>query len=434
MKSDVSLGKKESAAMFFVMAVLLLYAAVHFLYSGIYMPLFRLHGTTFWDQYAHLTTHLSNGKPLVTPPGELVRGYGTVFFFISYPLAYFFLNTTTIENVLALFNLTLGLAIFVILYKTLFDRSRKIVALLFFTIVYFNFAPMMEIIAERNCEMWEYALIVLSMIFIMRDDGSRGWNRWNVGTGGFIGIASMIKLLPLVFVYYLLVRNFRAFAVSIITIVLIVSASEAVFSGDIGFQYFSTVLIKAAGGDNYVRGDWENISLLGLLDKLHNVYRIEWFTMAVSTLTHKVILVISMVLSGYYVYRYRNTKEKTMVEYGLFSVFMMLFSPHSALDYAVLALPFYCVFFALFFNGKLSVTIFDRAALGISYLMVGLFLPMTFYGKYLPWNLLNKLFDYPGPHYEGVLGLSFKLYGVPTFGMIIAVLLATKIIRQNGAF
>jgi hypothetical protein len=56
---------------------------------------------------------------------------------------------------------------------------------------------------------------------------------------------------------------------------------------------------------------------------------------------------------------------------------------------------------------------------------------MTFYGKYLPWNFIDKLFDYPVPHYEDVLGLSFKVYGVPTFGMIIAVLLTVKIIRQN---
>jgi hypothetical protein len=432
MKYDELFGEKKYVMMF-VMAVLLLYTAVHFLYSGIYMPFFKLGGSTFFDQYAHLTAHLSTGKPLVTPPGELIRGYGPVFFFLCYPLAYFSSNGSTISTILAFVNLTLGLAIFVMLYRTLFDQPRKTTALLFFTIVYFNFAPMMEIIAERNCEMWEYALIMFSMILIMRDDG-RGWNRWNVGAGVCIGLASMIKLLPLIFVFYLLLRNFRAFASSIITIILVMLASEAVFAGDVGFQYFSTVFIKAAGGDNYVRGDWENISLLGLLDKLRNVYKIKWFTTSMSTLTHKVILVASMLISGYYVYRYRNTKEKTVMEYAVFSIFTMLLSPHSALDYAVLTLPFYCVFFALFFNGKINVTIFDGAALVISYLMVGLFLPMTFYGKYLPWNFMDKLFDYTGVHYEGCLGQSFKTYGVPTFGMIIAVLLAAKIIKQNGSF
>ena len=66
-----------------VLAVLLLYSAVHFAESGVRTPLSRSFIGQIEEEVAPLRRHLLDGRPVTT---NNPRQYGTVFFFVTHPL------------------------------------------------------------------------------------------------------------------------------------------------------------------------------------------------------------------------------------------------------------------------------------------------------------------------------------------------------------
>src|SRR5204862_6025644 len=85
-----------------------------------------------------------------------------------------------------------------------------------------------------------------------------------------IAAAALIKMLPLVFFPYLLLRDRRAFVYAVIAFAGIIAVSQVLYGYEMGFGYVPMIVKAALGGEGFGNpgGVWhENVSIRGLAFK-----------------------------------------------------------------------------------------------------------------------------------------------------------------------
>ena len=156
------------------------------------------------------------------------RQYGPVFLFVLDPV---YRLTTNDPMVLAAYCYLLGvLAIVVAFYATVLALELWLASrgsglswplVLGLVLLWANFGPLYGVLAVKNVELWELAFIMVACAAFIRD------RPWVVAWA--IAAASLTKMLPLVFVPYLLLRNRRMFAYTIVAIAVLLTASQLVY-------------------------------------------------------------------------------------------------------------------------------------------------------------------------------------------------------------
>jgi hypothetical protein len=265
----------------------------------------------------------------------------------------------------------------------------------------------------------------------------RGW-LW--ATAFAIAAAGLAKLLPLLFVYYFLLRDRRAFVHTCAAIVVILALAHAVYGPRMGFMYLPSVLTSSVGETWAL--DWhENNSIKGIVAKLlgylrnpHHLTteqiavlkrpdgrRVEldtWRAPAAALLGTAaqfllLILLTWACLSGQ---RTPVSAKRIIWEWSLVAVAMLIISPNTAFEYTVLALG--ALSYAL---TRLIADPAARARRGLwatylgSALLLGALLPRSVLNKGTFVEMITQFTDYshlsPSEQYQ--------YYGFPFIGLCL---------------
>ena len=86
-----------------------------------------------------------------------------------------------------------------------------------------------------------------------------------------IAAAALVKMLPLVFVPYLLLRDRRTFAYTLVALAVLLTVSQVAYGTAMGWGYLPAIVNAAIGGDGYGNSlglTWhENVSIRGVVIK-----------------------------------------------------------------------------------------------------------------------------------------------------------------------
>jgi hypothetical protein len=326
-----------------VVVVALAYSAGHFYYSGVVFPLEQPNLSKFEEEATVLWRHIEYGEPLRAKPVQ----WGPVFFMVMDPLLRSTggFNQTLARWLYALQIICLAFA-FWLTCATLkplaaaSDRDKWPLVVAGLAVVWLNFSPLLMVLAVKTVETWEVLLL-----------------GWPSVVGFAVAAAGLIKALPLVIFYYLLIKDRRAFAYGCLAIGLFLLAGFALYGPDEGPWYLPR-LARWSIGNSYLLNWHENLSLKAAILKLfghlelphvgqipHNGpvgYVVETTPLQLRAAT---LIGDAGFIAGFgwltWVW-FRAAKDRSIDrlvwEWSVLLVAMLILSPHTAFEYLTLAL------------------------------------------------------------------------------------------------
>ena len=234
--------------------------------SGIYSPLRSPNVGQVVEELQPIYRQVVFGTASVDQP----RQYGATFLFLLDPV---YRRTIDRPAVLAAYCYVLDIvaiavafwAVVTSLKLWLAERGRHLsgTLLLWLVLMWANFGPMYGVLAIKNVELWEVAFAAVACLSLMR--GRRWTAAW------CLAAASLTKMLPLVYLPYLLFRDRRTFAYAVVALCAILSAAELTYGRDMGWAYLPHMVRaggSASGYGNALGFTWhENVSFPGLTSK-----------------------------------------------------------------------------------------------------------------------------------------------------------------------
>ena len=423
----------------------LAYTGVHVVVSGVIFPLRSPNLGQVVEELQPVYRQILFGAATVDQP----RQYGPVFLFVLDPV---YRLTTNHPAVLAAYCYLLGvLAIAVAFYATVLalepwlasrgtERSWPVV--LGLVLLWANFGPLYGVLAVKNVELWELAFIMVACAAFIRD------RPWVVAWA--IAAASLTKMLPLVFVPYLLLRNRRMFAYTILAIAVLLTVSQLVYGTDMGWGYFPNMLRASAGATGYgnaIGMTWhENVSLRGLIMKafgflehpdlrIPNLLYTRGYYVVVLPGFQSIANVLGMVAQGtgllwgtWTLVRGQGTFPEpfhTLWDWSFVAAMMLVLAPQASQDYMVLALgAFSFVLVACMTTGdRVNWTTFVLATL-----LVGNIAPRGAFSRAV---LIDPIIRWTG--YDHLTRAeAFQYFGFPLLGLLFLVLTLTRMLVGAG--
>jgi hypothetical protein len=332
------------------------YSLVHLVVSGVVQPLRSDNVGQVIEELQPLYRLFTAGEATVDQP----RQYGPVFLALFQPV---YRYTLSRPDLLAWY----GYALDLLAIGIAFVATRRAIAtwasrrgltlprattpaLLF---LWMNFSPLYGVLAIKNVELWELALMAVAGAAVLER------RRWVVAWS--IAAAALVKMLPLVFVPYLLLRDRRTFAYTVIAIGVLVSLAQALYGYQMGWGYLPMIVNAALGGEGYGNAGgllWhENVSIRGLAFKMFGYleapgsnlaanYQVGYFAIVPGELRPMAWLV-AMVAQGAAVAwlgwqlvmrKWADDAERMYFEWALVAIMMLMLAPQISQDYMVLAL------------------------------------------------------------------------------------------------
>jgi hypothetical protein len=403
----------------------LVYSAVHFAESGVRLPLVLQNLGKFDEQTPALRRHLATGEPVRF---ENPVQYGPVFLMVVHPLIVTATSDRVFSNAVYAIQLICVAVAFAMTWTTLrplIPPKNHALLAAWLAVLWLNFSPLYTIIAVKSVETWELALLTVALFMYAR--GRLVW------MGIALAAASLVKVLPLIFVFYLLVTNRRAFLYTAAAMLVLLTVSHALYGPDLGLRYFPNVA-RSATGDSFGLLWHENLSLkaaiaktMGRLDapdttigRRGATLRVTAGQLRTATLVGDIAVLAGVVLLVWSWMRSKaRTRETMLWEWSLTTVAMLILSPNTTFEYATLALG--AISYAL-------VRAIEPETAGRSdrrawaYLGAALF----FLGALLPRQLLNRVtFAEAISHWNGYTHLSaseaYQFYCFPLLGLFLLV-------------
>jgi hypothetical protein len=246
-----------------LVAIAVIYSIVHFVMSGVVFALRTPNVGQVVEELQPLYRLFTAGAATVDHP----RQYGPIFLMLFHPVYKLDLVDHTL---LSRYAYALDLIAILIGFLATFDAIRTWAAtkgvrvggtmLLALGLLWANFSPLYGVLVIKNVELWELALVAVAGAALLRDKAwLAGWS---------IAAAALVKMLPLVFIPYLLLRHRRAFAHSLIAFAVILTISQLMYDTAMGYGYLPAIVKAAVGNDGF--GNplgliWhENVSLRGV--------------------------------------------------------------------------------------------------------------------------------------------------------------------------
>ena len=317
----------------------LLYSAAHFVQSGIIFPLQQPNLGKFDEEGAALRLSLLTGQ---TVHFDNAVQYGTVFFFVVHPLL---LHTHSDRELagwlyaIQLLCLGVGFALTCATLKPLVRPPEWTLMAAWLAVLWLNFAPVYTTIAVKSVENWELMLLSVALYAYVRG------RLWMMGFA--LAAAALVKVLPLIFMYYLLLTNRRAFVRAAVALAVLLLAGHVIYGPQMGLWYLPH-LARSATGTSFGLHWHENISLKAAVAKLfgHLEPPKSPYTLILSgsrlrtaTIVGDVAVVITLVLLTLTLLKRRAPGAATTIwEWSVVSVVMLIASPNTTFEYATLAL------------------------------------------------------------------------------------------------
>jgi hypothetical protein len=402
-------------------ACALLYSAAHFVQSGVIAPLSKPNLGKFDEEGAALREYLRTGEPVHF---DNAVQYGAVFFFVVHPMLVHARDDRQFANWLYVVQLVCLVVGFAFTWATLSPLARapdRMLIAAWIAVLWLNFAPVYMTIAVKSVENWELALLSVALYAYVRD---------RLRMMAFaLAAAALVKILPLIFFFYLLVTNRRAFAHAMVALLVLLLVGHAIYGPQMGLWYLPH-LAKSAAGNSYGLTWHENLSLKAAIAKLfghlgdysagHSPYTLDLTPsgLKAATLLGDAAVLGSMALLTWTWLRGATRSTETIVwEWSLVSVVMLIVSPNTTFEYATLALG--AISYAIVhFAGS------DSNANARAWTWVYLGSAMFFLGVLLPRQVLNRLtFVNVLSRYSGYDYLTpseaYQFYCFPLLGLLL---------------
>jgi hypothetical protein len=252
-----------------------------------------------------------------------------------------------------------------------------------------NFSPLYTVMALKSVETWELFLIALALFAQLR-----GW-RWTSAIA--IAAGGLIKVLPFAFVYYWLIADRRRFVYACVATAALLAAGHALYGSEMGLWYLPRV-VGAASGSSYGL-DWhENLSLKATIAKLFGYlpqpttdaartsgYFVAWTpgrkTAAIHVGDAAVLAAVAGLTYLWLRWRGQRSDERTLWEWSLLTVAILILSPNTIFEYLTIALGATSyAFVRLIDRGRRDIVTFSMFVASLA-LMGGL----------LPRQLMNRI-------------------------------------------
>jgi hypothetical protein len=416
-------------------ALALSYATLHFAASGVRFPLDHPNLGKFEEEASPLRRHLATGEAVRSGNPEQ---YGAVFFFIMQPLLESAASDTALANALYVIQLACLIASFLLTCAVLkpsafrhSDRWPLVVAWL--AAIWLNFSPLHTMLALKSVETWELLLISVALYAYLRE--------WRWITAFALASAGLIKVLPFVFFYYLLITDRRTFAYACVALVALLLVGHLMYGPEMGLWYLPRVAAGAMG-NSYGLNWHENFSVKAAFAKLfgelpaptHDGARTSGYLIALTGWRRTAATVVgdaSIVAGGagltwsWLRERGVHSRDKTLKEWSLLAVALLILSPNTIFEYTTLALGALSYAFV-------RIALAERRNTGSWALFVA---SLFLLGGVAPRPLLNRLTMIAALNeWTGNVHLTpseaYQYYCFPLVGL---VLLALTIVRATPA-
>lgn len=433
-----NLSRRDQRLMNAALVVAALYSIVHLVVSGVIQPLRVPAIGQVIEELQPLYRLFTTGAATVDHP----RQYGPVFLAVFHPLyrvaldrpevVAWYAYAVDLVAIAVAFLATRRAVLHWIEVRGLTPPRLLTPALL---MLWANFSPMYGVLAVKNVELWELALIAVAGAALLEQ------RRWIAGWS--IAAAALIKMLPLVFIPYLLLRDRRAFLYSLVAFACIIGASQIIYGNEMGFGYLPMIVRAALSGEGFGNtGVWhENVSIRGMAFKAFGYlydptrphlpgYYVavppEWRSMAsVTGLIAEAAAVIWLV-AQLYRHRVMDAVDRWFWEWALVAVMMLILAPQISQDYMVLALgAFSFVLAGCMMRGDRSTYV----QFGIAVLLVGNVLPRGLFARMIGLGFTTRFTGY-----EHLLPAeAYQYFGFPLIGMLILLRVWRRVGVTPGA-
>jgi len=411
------------------------FSAIHLVASGIIQPLRTPAIGQVIEELQPLYRLFTSGAAT----GDHPRQYGPVFLAVFHPI---YRLTLSRPDVLAWY----AYAVDLIAIAIAFMATRRAIfrwaalndvtlpalttpALLF---LWANFSPIYGVLAVKNVELWELALIAIAGAALLEE------RRWIAAWA--IAAAALTKMLPLVFVPYLLLRDRRAFVYTLVALAGIIVVAQLLYGDQMGLGYVPMIVRAGAAGEGFgnAGGIWhENVSIRGLVSKAFGfpekpgrlaayqtgyyvVIPQDWRLLArIAALLAEAAAVIWLLL--------RLVKDQAMRpfnrcywEWALIAIMMLILAPQISQDYMVLSL------------GAFSFVLAGCLTRGDRRSWIGFFIAVLLVGNVLPRGLFARLIGI-GPlsrfagHEHLLPAEAYQYFGFPLLGLLILLHVWTRV-------
>jgi hypothetical protein len=407
-----------------VTVIALCYSAAHFIQSGVIFPIRQANIAKFEEETPALREHIRTGEPVHF--GNPVQ-YGPVFFFVMHPLLVHTQgNPEQLSNALYAIQLPCIALALLLTFATLKPPIRASdwpLMAAWIVVLWMNFAPLYTILAVKSVETWELLLLSLALYGYLRE------KLWLLAIA--IAAAALVKVLPLIFFYYLLLTNRRAFAYACVALAAILVVSHLLYGPEMGIWYLPTVA-KAASGHSFGLLWHENLSVKALIAKLighldapdiaagrgGSTLRMTTSQLNTAILLGNIAVAIGLALLTWALMRpAKRSRDQILWDWSLVTVAMLILSPNTTFEYATLALGAisYAFVRAASFGPPIENRRLNWATLGAA---------MFFLGVLLPRQVLNKLtFVETFTRWSGYKHLTpseaYQYYCLPLLGLVL---------------
>jgi hypothetical protein len=340
-----------------LVAIAVVYSIAHIITSGILFAVRTPNVGQVIEELQPLFRLFTTGEATVDHP----RQYGPVFLFLFHPV-----YRITLDDPVRLAWYAYALDVLAILigFAATWDgirtwaRARGVEAswgmLLGLFLLWANFSPLYGVLVIKNVELWELAALAVGGAALLR--GRRGIAGWSVAA------AALIKMLPLVFMPYLLLRDRRTFAHAVAALAVLLTLSQAIYGTAMGWGYLPAMINAASGGDSYgwsLGMTWhENVSLRGVAVKAFGFLTFPDFAIAdplntrgffvrtwpgmsgIARAVGFVLWAIGVLWVAWALLRRRARPEpgRTFWDWAIVGVMMLVLAPQISQDYMVLTL------------------------------------------------------------------------------------------------
>ena len=417
---------KHSRLTMALIALAIVYSIAHFVMSGVIFALRTPNVGQVVEELQPLFRLFTTGEATVDHP----RQYGPIFLMLFHPVYRLDLADHT---VLSWYAYGLDLAAIVIAFVATFDAIRTWAMargarvggpmLLALGLLWANFSPLYGVLVIKNVELWELALIAVAGAAMLRG------RRWVVAWS--IAAAALVKMLPLVFIPYLLLRDRRTFAYTLVALGVLVTISQSLYGTAMGWGYLPAIVNAAFGGDGYgnVLGmTWhENVSLRGVvlkafgyLDQRARSVDLAFYVTLLPGMQQTartvalLVWVIGVFWTGVTLLRRSRRPEpsRTYWDWALIGLMMLVLAPQISQDYMVLALGAFSFVLAACMLYGTRVAWIEFA---IAVLLVGNVVPRGVFSRFV---LIDPVIAVTG-YTHLTRSEAYQYFGLPLIGLLV---------------
>jgi hypothetical protein len=311
-------------------------------------------------------------------------------------------------------------------------RERQVdlssTTLLAVALLWMNFGPLYAVLAVKNVEIWETALLAVGCLALMRGA------KWTAAV--CVAAAALTKMLPFVFFPYLLLRDRPTFARAIAALGAILIAAQVMYGTDMGIGYLPNMIRAGAGASGYgnaIGMTWhENVSLRGLAAKAFGyletpdpahpnpLYSRGYFVVnpppldRIAAIVGFIVQATAIAWAGWMLIRRRDWSPKTRIlwDFAFLEAMMLIVAPQASHDYMVLALGGFS--FALVLCLVKRASWFDFA---IATLLVANIVPRGLFAKLV---LIDPIMRLAGDTHL-TRAEAYQYFGFPLLGLMFLV-------------